>query len=290
MKPGLASAPLLAMAFLMHGVGWAGEVSTSIKSQLVRQKIAMLQKMIAAVPADAPGGGAEYQRLATEVRTRLERAQGALQAGDEHLANDEIDQAIRYVALARQAGKQAARASADKSQFMELAASMESLYASFQKRVEGLAPDDPRRDPGRKVLGQVRQMMDQAQHLGEQNVQPASALMLSAQRVLQNGYSQLIGREVDYTPSFTSTAEEYQHELAQNRSYQDLLPLALEQLRPPVEARRAVEELLKYNLSAVEAARDKAARQQYTEALANLRDGTESLKRALVAAGLVLPQ
>ena len=83
--------------------------------------------------------------------------------------------------------------------------------------------------------------------------------------------------------------EEFDFELERHRSFERLVPLAVVQYRPTPEARILVDRY-------VAQARDLRERAQALvgsdamAAIKHLTDGTDSLRRALQAAGLVVPQ
>ncbi len=278
---------LAALFFLTVG---AASAAPQASGQLVQQKLNMLEKMIEAVPVERPDASQEYRKHAVEARAHLEKGRAALAAGDEKTAETEINEAIRYVTLARKAGSAAIRAKEDQAQFKELVTSTESLLAAFKQNLERLPGGGAKRKDAEASLAEVGTMLDKARKLGKDDkIQAANALLLAAQRALQSGYTQMVGREVSHTQTFSSPAEEYRYELARNKGFQGLVPIALQDLKPSAEAKRTVEELVKYNQSAVATAESQYARKQIEDAIHSMRDGTQALERALQATGLVVP-
>ncbi len=275
-------------SIVLAGGGWPVQDAVADQETLLKQKMVMVERLMSAVGVDSGRENQEYQRLMTEARRRLLLAQNALQSGNGKEAQGEIDQAIRYLSRARPATK-SPEAEDEKGLYLELAGSTESLLASYRESVGKLDRGAPGREIAERILGQVNIMVQQARRLSGPQLRPAIAMLRAAQRALQTGFGSVLGKDIVYTQSFDSPAEEYRYELARNKSFQNLIPIALEELKPPPEARRTVEELFDYNRSVIREAESQAARKQYAEAVKSVLDGVTALQRALQVAGLVVP-
>jgi hypothetical protein len=77
--------------------------------------------------------------------------------------------------------------------------------------------------------------------------------------------------------------------MERNRSFNELVPVALSELKPNEDARKLIQRYVDQNRDLRVKAQGEAARQDYAGALKTIRTGTGYLQRALLAAGLVLP-
>jgi len=108
-------------------------------------------------------------------------------------------------------------------------------------------------------------------------------------RQLKEATARLAGQTLVYERRFGSPREEFEFELERHRSFERLVPLALAQFRPSAELRALVGQYV----TQARLQRDRAeaaASHDPALALRHVTEGTESLRRALQAAGLSIPQ
>lgn len=260
------------------GQAWAAE-----HDPVLQQKLALVERLIAALPA-ADGHG-----HLDEARGHLARARVHQARGDHAGADAELDQAMRHLAKARRAGPDGGQRD-ERDAFSRIALGMESLLEAYRQSVERIDRQDPRRASAQTHFDQVVLMMEQARRLAAEQVRAATSMLQAAQKTLLQGYDSVIGGDtVVYAQHFATPAEEYRYELARNRSYQDLIPVAQAELRPGADALRAMDELVAANRVQLGLAERRAAERDYPAAVASLRTGTQALQRALLQAGLALP-
>ena len=94
---------------------------------------------------------------------------------------------------------------------------------------------------------------------------------------------------VDYALKFKTPAEEYTYELERNRSYFELVPVAIAEFSPMNDERLAIKKLVEQNRLAIEQARNYAELQDYQRALETVHTGMGFLELALKTAGLIAP-
>jgi hypothetical protein len=105
------------------------------------------------------------------------------------------------------------------------------------------------------------------------------------------GLNAMLGSStLQYAKRFETPAEEHAYELERNRSYRELVPVAIAELKPRREAVVLVERYVAANARQLEAAEGHAAAGRLPEAIDALRSGTNSLQAALAAAGLAVPR
>lgn len=94
---------------------------------------------------------------------------------------------------------------------------------------------------------------------------------------------------VDYALKFKTPAEEYAYELERNRSYLELVPVAIAEFNPMDDEKLAIKKLVEKNRLAIGQARNHAEQQDYQRALDTVHTGMGFLELALKTAGLVAP-
>jgi hypothetical protein len=92
-----------------------------------------------------------------------------------------------------------------------------------------------------------------------------------------------------YALKFETLQEEYAYELDRNRSYEELVPVALTEMRPSLDVIRSVGRYVERNQALREQAQAQAGRKGFRNALRILRTGTEQLQRALADTGVIVP-
>lgn len=260
--------------------------------ELVRQKQAFTNRLLADSPAlarIAASGNAEAARLLERARARHEGALAALAAGDHAGANALLNEAIAAIGRARQLVPDAAeRSSEEHSRYRRLLSGIDSLRASYREHLthRGRSPQDD------ASWIAVSELVDRAKALAaEQRIGEANRLLLRAESAQLDAFGPLLaGKTIDYTPHFGEPAEEFRFELERNRSYGELVPLALAELRPAADARKLVDRYVASGRELERTALRRAADKDYSGALAAIRAATVYLQRALLAAGLAVPR
>ncbi|HEY0825542.1 MAG TPA: hypothetical protein VGD76_17270 [Ramlibacter sp.] len=291
----------LALA-LLHGSGAtlaqpsvdpAVRVSPVVSAQTVEQKAAMLDRVLNHSPVAArvaASGNLLARKHFQDARELLTHAR-ALAAGGElreadRLLNGAIYEISRAQQLVPDPGSQQA---AERARYAQLEDSVAALRRTALIALPAQAPG--RGESREQVVARADLLVDQAAQLArdnryiEANKQLDAALLL----LLQDASARLAGHTIVYDVRFADRKEEFDFELERLRSFERLVPLALLEFRPSAEARVLMD---RYVAQAGELrlrgesqfARDPLA------AIKDLADATEALKRALQAAGLMVPQ
>lgn len=276
------------LAFTLSMLVAGGEAWAADSVQLLQQKMALVEKLIGSLPRDNAADSPDLRKHAEEARAHLTNAMASLAAGDQQVAEAELDQAMRHLSKARKGG--AGVKNEERDAYNQISHSMESMLESYRQSVERIDQKDPRRAQANTNINQVALMMDQARKLAESQVRAATSMMLAAQKSMLQGYSTVIGSDtVVYSQTFNSPKEEYRYELERNKSYQELIPLAKAELKPSPEVMLKMETMVEENRGKLKLAEVKAGQFDFTGAVASLREGTEALQRALLNAGLTVP-
>lgn len=255
----------------------------------VEQKLAFVKKMLSDSPAAsriAASDNAAAKQHFAEGRSQAERAGEALEAGDLAAAESAANAAILSLGRARQlVPDDMNRVIADRVRYSQLLLSTERIVPTYRSHLAraGLS-SAPDLEAALNLLDQARTLAA-AERLGE-----ANRALLEAERHLLVGLNRTIqDRTLVYTAHFDSPEKEFDYELARFRSYLDLVPIALDEFKPAAAARAQVRELVEHGESLRQQAQAQAKNRQFEGGLAAIRAATESVQRALTAAGLVIP-
>lgn len=275
---------MLGAVCLNHGAVRAQD--DAARAQL-EQKIRLTEKLIADSPAaQRIGASGNTQALAHLDEGRLHHAiaRDLLARGDLAGARRAVDEALRHLGHARRLVPDAsARQAALRERHEALLASTQRLVDAWQRRVGSDAD-------ATDLTGALGLVANARQLAGEGRVDEANGLLAKAERHVLDGMMRTLRtRTIDYSTSFTTPAEEFQHELARQQSFADLVPLALRELRPGAEAVALVERYARSGEALRLQALQRFNAGELPLALAHIRESTQVLQRALLAAGLVAP-
>lgn len=261
--------------------------------QAVEQKLAMLDKVLNQSPvvARVAASGNEQARqhvasareLALHARTLT--TMGQLRGADS-LVNEAIIEISRAQQLVPDPGSQQA---GERARFAQLE---DSVAALRRTALIALPQGDARaNEAAQRVNAKVGELVQQATALAradkyiEANRQLDQAVVL----LLRDASTRLAGQTIVYDRKFASGQEEFAFELDRHRSFERLVPLALLEYKPSPEALALVERHVAEARELRTAAEGTLARDALL-AIRKVNEGTEALRRALQAAGLVVPQ
>lgn len=251
----------------------------------VEQKIRLSASLVGdRATAQRIAASGHLQALAhlDEGRVHQSHAEDLLARGDYAGARTAADEALRHLGLARRLVPDGAlKVAAVRARHEQQLASVERLFDSWRTRGGG---DAQALTDVAGVLGQARAAAQ------EQRWDEAQQRLALAERQVLEGLSRALGSgTLDYTLRPASPAEEFQQELARQRGFAELLPLALRDLRPRPEAVTLVERYSETSQTLRGQALQRFEQGATDEALVHIRSATLYLQRALQAAGLVVP-
>jgi hypothetical protein len=213
-------------------------------------------------------------------------SEDALARGDLVAARKAADEALRHLALARRMVPDApARAAAAKARHAQMLSHLERLIESWRQRLPPGEADDGDRIAALGLMDTARYLASGGRH--EEGVH----VLAAAESHVLAGMNRLLSgaRELDYTQRAATPAEEFQLELQRHQSLADLVPLALSELRPRPEAVALIGRYGEASRSLREQALLRQEAGETAQALADLRNASLFLQRALGAAGVALP-
>lgn len=262
--------------------------------QLIEQKLAFLKGALSDSPAlrrIEAGDSAEARKLLAAAQENYRNAVLSFKNNDLAGADKQLNVATSLIGKARQLAPDAtARNVEHRVRYAQMLESVESLRISYQRQLQRAKP--PRGEvEGDALLVNVVRLIDDAKGLAKaEQVARANQTLAEAERSLMTGISRALGsKTIEYAQRFDTPVDEYDYELDRNRSYAELIPIALSEFKPGVEAVREAQGFLNANRGLREQAQQRAAAKDYRAALAALRNGTTQLQKGLAAAGLRVP-
>ena len=238
---------------------------------------------------------AEAMRLFALAKETYTRALAALREGDFTSAEKQLNEAMSAIGKARRlAPDAAALAIKQRAEYDKKLESVEALEKSYRSYLKGAG-----RKPGASgnetdefaSLGISRLIEAARKHAREDHPDDALRTLDKAEQVMRSALNRVMGSTmVEYVQKFETPDEEYAFEFERNRSYLEMIPVAIAEFKPADEAKLNIESLVKQDREVVEQARVYAGQKDYARALVSVRMGTDYLLKALVVAGLVMPQ
>lgn len=305
------SATLASVLMLLGGVALAGEplavksksgAETSVGSsakpsqgawdhrlRLVRQLLA--QGTVAQRIEHSNNGPAK--KLLADAQALYGKAQLELGAGRAGTAIHLLDDALRQIAAASSLVPDLVLQEArERQQNQQLRAAIVAFQAQQRSRAgRSTAGADQSEEVGAN-MGRIDAMLARADGLlamGEQG--EASQVLSNAYKIAVMTLNKMLASEtIVYSLKFDTPADEFQHELARNQSYEELIPIALIQLNVARETAVLAERYVRQSRELRDAAQRRASSGDYAAALKALQDATGHLQHSLRIAGVIVPQ
>lgn len=271
--------------------GKPAQIAQQVTPELVRSKEVMVRRLLTDSPVAqriALSGNPEAKALFTRAQEQYGAAAAAFKAGDLSRANEAYNDALWTVGKARQLVPDDESQRVDlKVRYGRLLESTDTLKASYVRHAQSSKDSSLQRE-----LAQIETAIAEGKTFANtEQLQDAIRALERAEKMLMTGINRLIGSAtLDYAVKFETPAQEFAHELDRNKSFADLVPVALNELRPGEDAKRLVERYVAQNLAMRELAQVQAQAADFASALKTIRNGSGYLQRALQAAGLIVPQ
>jgi len=267
-------------------------VRRTVSQQTIEQKISMLERLLSQSPVAArvqASGSAQAQGHLSAARELAARARSLSAAGQLPGADALLNEAIWEISRAQQlVPDSGVRQAGDRARYAQLEDSVAALRRTAQIAAAGTPAGG---EPPERVVARADLHVQQAvtlaaaERYAEANQQLDQALLL----LMKDASSRLAGQTLVYGNRFANRREEFDHELERHRSFERLVPLALSELRPAPEAVALVQRHVARARDLRERGEALASR-DVAAAIGHVVEGTEALRRALQASGLVVPQ
>ena len=288
--------PARALAGMLAAFVAGAAMAQAPQRALVEQKEVLVRKLLTDAPIAtriAAAGNEEATRLIAAAAAHHGDASRLLGEGSLREADARLNEAMWAIGRARQlVPDNASRAIEQRVRYRRLMESVEGIRASYERHLTrslGLSRNTPLRDA---ALDESQARLEEARALlNADRLHDATQALERAEQVLLVGLNRVLGTTtLNYAPKFEGPADEYAWEVDRNRSYLSLVPVALHEFRPALDAMQLVNRYVESNAAQVALAARHAERREWRDALRSVRQGTTYLQRALGAAGLAVPQ
>lgn len=282
--PALAAAPAPAGA----EEGSSLQVTLDSKTRLVRLLLAQSPALQRIPQSD----NEQAKKKLADAQSLYAKAGNEAGSGRIGQAVKMLDEALLQIVSASRLVPDAAQLAAqERRRYAELRETVRTFLGrhkdlSVQQKIKNVTPAT--------TLDTVRihSLLEKAEALASAgNHKDASARLNDAYKMVVGTLSNmLMAATIVYDQKFASPADEFQHELARNRSYEELVPLALVQLNTSRESAQLSERYVQQSKELREAAQKQAADGDYPTAFKTIQDATDLLQRSLRIAGVSVPQ
>jgi len=268
----------------------AAKKSAFTSGNQAKQKVMFADMFIASSPAakriDA-SNHAEAKQILAGARSSLEEAKSALAAGKDDQAIAIVDEALRNMTAASQLVPSEAQAAELRVHFEELLKGAHTYEKSYRRNLK-MMQKKGKKDLPDLDIDQVGKMIADAQKLADDKQYAEANKQLSrVQRSITEALTQLLADEtMDYTLTFDNPQEEYEYEVSRYKSYEELIPIAIEHKNPPKQSRELMERFVEKARGIYEMSGPKAKEGDYKTAIQMLQGATSHLQRALRIVGV----
>lgn len=310
MTHGSKGAMLAGALLLLAGAAWATEpipatarrsaesgvgVSAKASQETLENKLRLVRQLLVQSPAAQrvrQSHSAPAKKKLAEAQTLYARAQTESNAGRLGVAIELLDESLRQIAsastLVPDVVQQAAQERSQNTDLREAISTFQTLHKGLSSRMTTIKAQTPDVAGG---IGQIDAMVEQADALVTRgNQHEANAVLNSAYKMVVSTLNKMLAAEtIVYDLKFDSPADEFRHELARNRSFEELIPLALAQLNMTLETATLAERYVQQSRKLRATAQKQASGDDYPAAMKTMQDATGHLQRLLRIAGVVVP-
>ena len=227
----------------------------------------------------------QAKRLMSQAREQLDNAHSKLTTGDTAAAMEAVNEALRLMSAATRLVPDEAQQVDYKTRYAELLDQVHGFDKSYKKNLaRGVTPKSG------KALDkdQFDRLMREAEDLAaKEHYADALKPLQGANDILTVALGSLLqSQTVVYDKNFATPKEEYEFELSRYSSYEELIPLAIEQRKPSEQKVGMMEVLVKRAKEIKNEAIVLGFKGDHKQAILALQAATDRLRRALRLAGV----
>lgn len=262
---------------------------------MVMQKRLLVDRLLHDSPAARrihASDHAEAKRQFELAEKTLVRADQMIRGGALGDADTTLNEAMWQIGKARQlVPDPMTRVIEERMRNSQLVDTVGVLRASLARYIER-QPAGAHRDEVTARLDRALVLVEEARAFSTaERVQEANGRLDQARLLLLVDLSALLsGETIVYAVRFGSPEEELAWETERNQSFEALIPSAIAQYRPGRDAVNLIDRYVERSRALVGTAKQQAAQKNAAAAVKSVQEATESLQRALRAAGLFVPQ
>ena len=272
------------------------EVGANPLRMTLESKLRLVKLQLAQSPAAQrirQSNNAPAKRKLADAQAHYAKAQAESNAGRPETALQLLDESLRQIvsasSLVPDVAQQAAQERSRNTDLREAIHTFQSLHKNLSNR---MATRKGQTATVAAEIGQIDAMVDKADALvASGNQYEANVVLNAAYKIVVSTLNKILAAEtIVYGLKFDSPTDEFRHELARNRSYEELIPIALAQLNSTRESATLAERYVQQSRDLREASQKQASGGDHHAAVKTLQLATSHLQRSLRIAGLVVPQ
>ncbi|NMM05020.1 MAG: hypothetical protein HHJ18_01950 [Polaromonas sp.] len=271
------------------------EVRANSFRATLERKLRLVKQLLSLSPAVLripQSNNAQAKRKLAEAQARYAKAETEFNASRGEAAMLLLDESLRQIAAASSLVPDPVQQLAQKR---SRNTQLREAIRTFQMQQKGLSSRmSPKKLQASTVVADVDRidgMVDKADALilgGNQD--EANVVLNSAYQSVVATLNKILAAEtIVYGLKFDLPAEEFRHELARNRSYEELIPIAIAQLNTVRETAVVAEHYAQQSRDLRVIAQKQASGQDYIAAVKTIEGATSHLQRSLRIAGVVVP-
>lgn len=274
----------------------AAGVAKQSSREVVQQKLQLVKMLLTqstAIDRASRSDDPAVKKQATEVLALYAKANNAFDAGDTAESEKMLDEVLSMIADTSRRAPDPVKVEAEqRARYEELLDSVRGIQITYQEMRKDMSPGDKQLPVVNANLERNLSLIDKVQVLAEKK-QYREAISQ-----LESGYAAGIAdlnKLMDsvtstYEAKFNTPAEEFDHELARYRSYEELVPIALVELKPNEGSIKMSERLVQQSQASRDTAKQQAASGDYQTAIATMHEATKRMQSALKTLGLMVPE
>jgi len=233
-------------------------------------------------------GNDEARDLYHQAQDQLAQAHARLDAGAPGDALPFVDESLRLMTAAAGLVPKVSQREAQRARYKELLDGVRTYEASYQRNFAIMAKQKGGAKLRRIDLDAIHTATAEAQRLADdEKYDEAIDRLTEAQTTLTTALTELLHQQtMSYELVFDTPKEEYEYELSRYESYEELIPLAIEQKRPPEQTMKLVDQFVTKAKGIKTQSDPVAASGNYPQAILMLQGATSHIERALNLMGV----
>lgn len=268
----------------------AAPKTESIPESKVKQKIAFAEMMMSAKAAKRvmASSNKEAKSILSSAKKKVSDAKGLLASGDRQKALAYADESLRLVSEASRLVPSEEVINVQRTRYNELLDAIKNFKQSHKETYErtvsqrgAAAGVDYDRERVDILLNEAKGFADKGEYkIAAQYLENAELMITTAIHGMLNAQT------IVYDLNFKTAEEEYNYEAKRFKSYEELVPVAIEQKKPAPGAVKLMDSFVEKGRFQQQEAIKKAKSGDFPVAITMMQSATEQIRRALRIAGV----
>ncbi len=265
--------------------------SRAVSAKSVKQKLSYAQMVLMSKSAKRveASGNAEAIGILDQARQKIAAAKATLEGGDAARAMEEVNEGLRLITAASRAVTSESEMAGvnHKAKYDELSGSLKTYEGSYERNMARLKKAGQKPKAKLDKAEYDRLVKEGKAHAAKGDYVAASKSLEKAQHLITSVLTDMLhAQTITYDKKFDSPKEEYEYELARLESYEELVPLAIEQKHPSQRALGLIDSFVKKAARIKREGQEVAAKGDYKMAIMAMQAATSNIQRALRIAGV----